>query len=152
VLQVAVVCDRPARAMKEVVHDAAESAAHIGAEHVHRFCRIVQARPGYGRGLVGDHHLVEGLVTLPQRFPVGTLVRADGPDHDIGGGHAPTPTGLQRSSAAAALIRNSCGIVSAGRGPKPHSVAIETFFTYFSALATWRRVPDDAEGVMHQRE
>jgi hypothetical protein len=84
---------------------------------------------------------MEGLVALPQRFPVGTLVRADGPDHDIGCGHAITPTGFQRSSAAAALIRNSCGIVSGGRGANPHSVAMETFFTYFSAAARVQRVP-----------
>src|SRR5499427_5450160 len=102
VLQVAIVSDRPARAMEEVVHDAAEPPADIGAEHVHRFSRIVQARPGHGRGLVGDHDLVEGLVALPQRLPLRALIRADGPDHDIGCGHATTPKGLQRYSAATA--------------------------------------------------
>src|SRR5262249_22889084 len=54
--------------------------ADIGAEHVHRFCRIVQARPGYGRGLIGDHDLVEGLVGYPQRFPLGAFLETDRPD------------------------------------------------------------------------
>ena len=50
-------------------------AAHIGAEHAHRLRRVVQARPGRSRGLIGDHDLVEGLVALPQRLPVGALIR-----------------------------------------------------------------------------
>src|SRR5215471_13884752 len=125
--------------MKEVVHDAAESAAHIGAEHVHRLCRIVQARPGYGRGLVGDHHLIEGLVTLPQRLPVGTLIRADGPDHNIGCGHATTPTGLQRSSAAAAATAAVLYPPAAVRTRIPSRW--RRFSHIFSAAARVRRVP-----------
>jgi hypothetical protein len=39
---------------------------------------------------------------------------------------------LLRYSAAAASIRSSAGIVSGGRFPAPHCVAIEPFFTYFS--------------------
>src|SRR5438046_2561573 len=36
VLQVAVVADRPARTMEQVVGDAAQSPVHIGSERVHR--------------------------------------------------------------------------------------------------------------------
>src|SRR5262249_57765124 len=96
ILQVAVVADRPARAVKEVVHDAAKPPADKGAEHIHRFCGIMQARPSYGRGLVGDHDLVESLISLPQRLPVAALIRAQGPDHDIGCGH---PTTLETFAA-----------------------------------------------------
>src|SRR5262249_38607810 len=108
VLQVAVVANRPARAVEEVVPDAAKAPAYIGAEHGHRFRRIVQARPGYRRGLVGDHDLVEGLVALPQRLPIRALIRADGPDHEIGCGHGRTPKGFRateppRQSATAPL-------------------------------------------------
>ena len=45
---------------------------------------------------------MESLVALPQRLPLRALIRADGPDHDIGCGHATTPKGLQRYSAATA--------------------------------------------------
>src|SRR5262249_58670576 len=86
--------------------------ADIGAEHVHRFCRIVQARPSYGRGLIGDHDLVEGLVALPQRLPLGALIRAYGPDHDIGCGHATAPEGLNLHFDAAAWIPHACGMAS----------------------------------------
>src|SRR5215470_2820345 len=87
VLEIAIVADGPARAMKEVVHDAAQLAIHIGAEHAHRLRRIVQARPGHGRGLVRNDDLVERLIALPQRLPGGALIDADGADHDVEGRH-----------------------------------------------------------------
>src|SRR5262245_57895815 len=88
VLQVAVVADRPARAVEKVVRYAAKSSVHEGAEPLHRLRRIVQARPRHVRGLVGDHDPVEDLVALPQRLPVGALIHPQGPDLDIGCNHA----------------------------------------------------------------
>ena len=59
-----------------------------GSERVHRFPRIVQARPGYICGLVGDHDLVKGLVAFPQRLPGGAFVRPQRPKLDVGYAHA----------------------------------------------------------------
>src|ERR1700704_666562 len=103
ILEIAVIAGRPARTVEEVVHDAAEALAQIGTEHLHRLRRIVQAAPGHGRGLIGDHDLVERLVALPQRLPVGALIRTDRAYRRIGCGHGRPAIGERLRS----LLRRS---------------------------------------------
>src|SRR5262249_19134977 len=79
----------------------------IRAENAHRLIRIVQPCPGCARGLVRDHDLVEGLIALPQRLPISTLIRTRMPDHKIGCDHAP------RRETCLLLIRCDMGPAAA---------------------------------------
>src|SRR5205823_4425597 len=98
--------DGPARAGKELERVPAQPAFDIRAEYAHWLIGIVQPRPGCARGLVRDHDLVEGLIALPQRLPIGPFIRTGMADYEIGCEHAP-----RRETLLALLIR--CGMDSA---------------------------------------
>src|SRR5215831_12841618 len=107
ILQIAVVADRPAGAVIDVVHDAEKLAVDVAAEQPHRLVRIVQPRPGRA------------------------LVQAQRADRNLRG---------HGNAAISAWMRSSCGMVSAGRRPKPHSVAIENSLSTSPKIAIIRSI------------
>src|SRR4030088_1435520 len=152
ILKIAVIASRPARTVEEVVHDAAEAVARIGAEHPHGLGRIVQASPGHRRGLVGDHNLVEGLVALPQRLPVGALIATDRPDRHIGCGHGRPPIRerlralLRRCGVNCQQLRYSIPRPTAEPAFRRDREVFHIFFRRGEALARAR----DAVRVVHE--
>src|SRR5262245_38750450 len=87
ILEIAVVGDRPARAVEQVVRNSTQLAAQICAEDPHWFCRVVQACPDHVRGLGRNHHPVENLIAPPQRFPLRAFIGGNRTDRNLGGGH-----------------------------------------------------------------
>src|SRR5579863_6223966 len=112
ILQIAVVADRPAGAVIDVVHDAEKLAVDGAAKQPHRLLRIVQPRPGRVVGLLRHRHPVEIEVALPQRLPGRALVEAQRADRNLRG-HGKNSL---RTSPKIAIIRSiSCRVtVSAG--------------------------------------
>ena len=90
VLQVAVVAGGPAAAVEDVVDDPDQLPIDLGDRAVHRLVRRVEALPGRGGDLVREVGAVEGLVTLPERQPLGEVIGAGGSDQhgrlSFGGG------------------------------------------------------------------
>src|SRR5215475_5130450 len=131
ILQIAVVADRPAGAVIDVVHDAEKLAVDVAAEQPHRLVRIVQPRPGRVVGLLRRRGPVEVEIALPQRLPGHALVQAQRADRNLRG---------HGNAAISAWMRSSCGMVSAGRRPKPHSVAIENSLSTSPKIAIIRSI------------
>src|SRR5262249_59547455 len=69
ILQIAVVADRPAGAVIDVVHDAEKLAVDVAAEQPHRLVPIVQPRPGRVVGLLRRPDPAESEISPPQRLP-----------------------------------------------------------------------------------
>src|SRR5215475_13482373 len=107
VLQIAVVADRPAGAVIDVMHDAEKLAIDVAAEQPHRLVWIVQPRPGRVVGLLRRRDPVEIEIALPQRLPGHALVQAQRADRNLRG---------HGNAAISAWMRSSCGMVSAGCG------------------------------------
>jgi hypothetical protein len=65
ILQIAVVTTRPARTVKNIMHDPDESAADIGAQQKHRFVGVVKALPSHIGGTWRKDRLVECKIAVP---------------------------------------------------------------------------------------
>src|SRR5262249_30178445 len=127
ILQIAVVANRPAGAVIDVVHDAEKLVVDVAAEQPHGLVRIVQPRPGHVVGLLRRRDPVEIEITLPQRLPGRALVQAQRADRNLRG---------HGNAAISAWMQSTCGMVSAGCFPKPHSVAIENSLSTSPKIAT----------------
>src|SRR5215831_10077925 len=119
ILQIAVVADRPAGAVIDVVHDAEKLAVDVAAEQPHRLVRIVQPRPGRVVGLLRRRDPVEIEIALPQRLPGRALVQAQRADRNLRGHGNAAISAIENSlstSPKIAIIRSiSCRVtVSAG--------------------------------------
>src|SRR3990167_5572156 len=78
VLQVAVVADRPARAMEDPVHQPDRHTVLPGQRGKHRLGRVEKTLPGEGADLGRNVGVIEALVALPQRQPGGVIGGGDG--------------------------------------------------------------------------
>src|SRR5262249_8978140 len=106
ILQIAVVADRPAGAVIDVVHDAEKLAVDVAAEQPHRLLRIGQPPPGRVVGLLRRRDPVEIEIALPQRLPGRALVQAQRADRNLRG---------HGNAAISAWMRSSCGMATGGR-------------------------------------
>src|SRR5437660_8209873 len=95
---------------------------------------------------------MKGLVALPQRLPIGALIRADGPDLDIGCSHAGDSGSLLTLFSRCGMNPQQLRYSIRRLAPEPAFRRDREVFHIFLCRCQAPARADQSVGVMHEAE